>query len=103
VIVLDTSSQCQDFFNALVLWKAEDYPPYVHQFLDNYSLSEDSDEATRTLIVAEVDKYMLEDGVLHRKVKEGTGLRIVRVSLTSRHKSDRDFSDLVIFGHSELS
>ena len=31
----------------------------------------DASESDRTQIIAEVDKFVLEDGVLHRKVKEG--------------------------------
>ena len=70
-IVPDALSRRPDFLNALVLSKAEDYVPYVHQFLQDFSLPDDADEMTRAQIVAEVDKFVLEDGVLHRKVKEG--------------------------------
>ena len=69
-IVPDAISRRPDF-NALVLQNADDYVPYVRQFLQDHLFPADANELERTQIIAEVDKFVLEDGVLHRKVKEG--------------------------------
>jgi len=69
-IVPDAISRRPDF-NALVLRSAEDYVPYVRQFLQDHTFPAEASESDRTQIIAEVDKFVLEDGVLHRKVKEG--------------------------------
>jgi hypothetical protein len=69
-IVPDAISRRPDF-NALLLQSPEDYVPYVRQFLQDQSFPADASELNRTQIIGEVDKFVLEDGVLHRKVKEG--------------------------------
>ena len=58
-------------FNALLLKNAEDYVPHIRQFLQDQSFSSDTSASERAQIIAEVDKFMLENGVLHRKMKEG--------------------------------
>ena len=45
--------------------------PYVHQFLQDHSFPLDANELNKAQIIAEVANFVLEDGVLHRKVKEG--------------------------------
>src|SRR5438552_11956873 len=69
-IVPDAISRRPDF-NALVLQNAEDYVPYVRQFLEDRVFPTDADESDRAQIVAEVSKFVHDDGVLFRKVKEG--------------------------------
>src|SRR5436305_374185 len=69
-IVPDAISRRPDF-NALALQKVEDYVPYIRQFLQDKSFPLEASESDKAQIVAEVDKFVLEDGVLHRKVKEG--------------------------------
>jgi hypothetical protein len=69
-IVPDAISRRPDF-NALVLQKAEDYVPLVRQFLQDQSFPSDASESDRSQIVAVVNKFILNEGVLHRKVKEG--------------------------------
>ena len=68
---LNSLSRRPDFFNALVLRNLDEYVPYVRRFLEARSLPEDASEAVRSQVIADVDKFTLEDGVLHRKVKEG--------------------------------
>ena len=50
---------------------AEDYAPYVRQFLQDHSFPPDAIESEKAQIATEVDKFTIEDGVLFRKVKEG--------------------------------
>src|SRR5437667_1114883 len=69
-IVPDAISQRPDF-NALVLQNAEDYVSYVRRFLQDHSFPSDVKELQKCQIVTELEKFVLEDGVLHRKVKEG--------------------------------
>ena len=69
-IVPDAISRRPDF-NALALQKVEDYVPCIRQFLQDKSFPYDASESDKAQIVAEVDKFVLEDRVLHRKVKEG--------------------------------
>ena len=68
-VVPDALSRRPDFLN--VLQSTDDYVPYIRQFLEDYSFPENTDEVTRTQVIAEVDKFLFVDGVLHRKVKEG--------------------------------
>ena len=66
----DAISRCLDF-SSLTLRNTEDYVPYIRQFLQDHSFPADAGELNKTQIIAEMDKFALEDGVLYRKVKEG--------------------------------
>ncbi|TMI79079.1 MAG: DDE-type integrase/transposase/recombinase, partial [Bacteroidetes bacterium] len=68
--VPDAISRRPDF-NALVLQTADDYVPYVRQFLETKAFPTDANATERAQIVAEVSKFVHDDGVLFRKVKEG--------------------------------
>ena len=57
-------------FNALILRHIEDYVHYVRQFLQDQSFLADASELNKTQIIAEVDKFVLEDEVLFRKMKK---------------------------------
>ena len=69
-IVPDAISRRPDF-NVLLLRTAEDHIPYVRHFLQDHSIPVDASESVRTQIIADAAKFVLDDGVLHRKVKEG--------------------------------
>ena len=68
-IVPDAISRRPDF-NALVLQNAEDYVSYVRRFLQDHSFSEDASELNKTQIIAKVNKFVLKNEVLHRKMKK---------------------------------
>ena len=68
-IVPDAISRRPDF-NALLLKHAEDYIPYIRQFLQDHSFPEDASELNKTQIVAKVNKFVLKNEVLHRKMKK---------------------------------
>jgi hypothetical protein len=77
-VVPDAISRRPDFYtsdgtllNALSARMRNDYIPYVREFLETGRISEEANETARSLVIAEVANFMMEDGVLHRKVKEG--------------------------------
>src|SRR4030095_5572129 len=70
-IVPDAISRRPDFLNVLKLTTADDYIPYIRQFLQSNSVPDDANESERPQIIVEVNKFELVDGLLYRKVKEG--------------------------------
>ena len=68
--VPDAISRRPDF-NALQLHNVEDYVPFVRAFLQERTFPSDASASEQTQLISEVDKFVLEDRVLFRKVKEG--------------------------------
>ena len=68
-IVPDAISRRPDYFNALKL--ADYYVPHIHQFLQDHSFSVNANESDKSKIVTDVENFVLQDGVLYRKMKEG--------------------------------
>ena len=44
--------------------------PYIHQFLQDQSFSKDASELNKIQIIAEVNRFVLEDEVFFRKMKK---------------------------------
>src|SRR5437762_11712696 len=82
-IVPDAISRRPDF-NALVLQTADDYVPYVRQFLETKAFLTDANATERAQIVAEASKFVHDDGVLFRKLNEG----IIAAYIDSQSRED---------------
>jgi Integrase zinc binding domain len=100
-IVPDAISRRPDFsLNALIIQNAEEYVPYIRQFLQDHSISEDASDSNRAQIIAEAAKFVLKDGVLHRKVKEGEGITAPYIDFQFRRDLMQKMHDQ--YGHLSL-
>ncbi|TMC16709.1 MAG: DDE-type integrase/transposase/recombinase, partial [Chloroflexi bacterium] len=69
--VPDALSRRPDYLNALAQIGKDDYVLYIRQFLDTKKWPVDMEDAQRSTAFREVDKFVLEDGILFRRVREG--------------------------------